>query len=608
VLQATLADLQDQAACLDVVQRLSWTLERQLMVEGYLWWRSASQVPGFLDQVYEAANIPSNQTQAVNFRPLIRLIFSQSTRTSVDHWAPALRQVHQEYESQQAFYATDTVSRLCLYIKRSGGKTGLSGYHSKTADDSDWEDADQQWAPFVLDRTEVERSLLAKAQQFYLAHKPGCASVQVPALTVDGQGFSLVLMHRGSAAVRLLASSNTEDLIKRTLVSAYQQDFTAQPLTTRAIYEPLHLIDLPECLAGGGKLLDLEGLRPKREKGSLDRSLQPSQRRLLYRPKTRDFLLSYTLQLSSVVVRCRPKEPVIDSAFDRDLYLLNSVRSSVEQRLLQPRAFNHFQPRSPAQFRRSGPGAVTAFHLRLDTEVDIEDTAAVSADQVRTVTTNLNHPPLAFMPFHENIAGHTWWQVEAPDANAGLWSCVVDLQWVRDLAADFLTRWLSNYGAKCGRPNHRRVRLGLDHKALTIGFDHSKAKGYQSSESIALPSSAQGSCSVEVASNDFLFFMRQLADLNVVGDIRIQADDHSICLVFASDAVDFDCTIPTVDSEGVRHTKPFRSYHPVLSPAFDWALDLDDLVPDPDPKEIKQISENLTRLRAKRGGTRPGEP
>jgi hypothetical protein len=240
--------------------------------------------------------------------------------------------------------------------------------------------------------------------------------------------------------------------------------------------------------------------------------------------------------------------------------------------------------------------------------VDIEDTPAVSADQVRTVTSNLNHPPLAFMPFHENIAGHNWWQVEAPDANAGLWSCVVDLQWVRDLAADFLTSWLSNFGAKCRRFNHRTVQLELDPKTLTIHYDHSKTQGYQSSESIALPSSAQGSCSVEVASNDFLFFMRQLADLNVVGDIRIQADHHSICLVFATDAVDFDCTIPTVDSTGLRHTKPFTSYHPVLSPAFDWALDPDDRIPDPDPKEIEQISENLTRLRAKRGETTPGQP
>ena len=49
-----------------------------------------------------------------------------------------------------------------------------------------------------------------------------------------------------------------------------------------------------------------------------------------------------------------------------------------------------------AQFRRSGPGAFTAF-LRLDTQVDLEDTPTVSADQVKTAATNLNHTPLAFM-------------------------------------------------------------------------------------------------------------------------------------------------------------------------------------------------------------------
>ena len=50
-----------------------------------------------------------------------------------------------------------------------------------------------------------------------------------------------------------------------------------------------------------------------------------------------------------------------------------------------------------AQFRRSGPGEFTALHLRLDTQVDIEDTPTVSADQVKTAATNLNHTPLAFM-------------------------------------------------------------------------------------------------------------------------------------------------------------------------------------------------------------------
>jgi hypothetical protein len=78
---------------LALVKRLSWELERRLIVEGYLWWREASQIPGFLDQVYKAENIRHNETQAVNFRPLIRLVFAQSAKNFLDHWAPGLRAI-----------------------------------------------------------------------------------------------------------------------------------------------------------------------------------------------------------------------------------------------------------------------------------------------------------------------------------------------------------------------------------------------------------------------------------------------------------------------------------------------------------------------------------
>ena len=92
-LQTSLDDLQSRAASLALVKRLSWELERRLIVEGYLWWREASQIPGFLDQVYKAENISYNETRAVNFRPLIRLVFAQSADSFLDHWAPGLRAI-----------------------------------------------------------------------------------------------------------------------------------------------------------------------------------------------------------------------------------------------------------------------------------------------------------------------------------------------------------------------------------------------------------------------------------------------------------------------------------------------------------------------------------
>ncbi len=104
----------------------------------YMWWREAKQYEGFLDELYDEFNITTRRKNEENFVRVIRLTWridwDGSRGASLQKWSKALKEIHHEYETNKERYKFNSIDSLILFIRSSGGVSGLI----KDKTESDW--------------------------------------------------------------------------------------------------------------------------------------------------------------------------------------------------------------------------------------------------------------------------------------------------------------------------------------------------------------------------------------------------------------------------------------------------------------------------------------
>ena len=589
-LDSKLAELKMDMNNALVLQKMSRDQERLVIACAYMWWRDARQQSDYLVQCYASSNIRYKQTQKINFRPLLKLItVSRMASGDVDTWNMALRAVDEDFANNLGHYAVDPVDRICHFIKTNGGKTGLA-YHGKAEDDED--DAVEAIGLYTLDDSELLATLKAEARNHYAK---SVANIQLPSLQLNDDGYSVVIVKKQGAGYALVGTTNETKLLDAALVSTYRSDFEALPMTMRVVLEPLHMLNIPNCLASSyAKFIEVSNLAeawdPKRRK-------EKAYKRLTYRAAEQDFLLS-TMQVdSAVVIRAKPKSNVMERKTG-DMFLPNSTRQSVEVRLLHQGAFNLFKPSSADKFTNVGRGYIAANYVDLLTKVAVDDADGVTAHEVITNTSNLSHPPLSFIPFHSVFGEPRWQVVNKTQRMKAAWKADVDLDWLRQTSTAFLDKWIAAYGKKANRQVNKTLSVALDAQRLTIAYEFEDALGYDNFKSIALPTNAaQGHVELVMRSADFAFVLRQMADLNVVGAISMQADAYGLVVRFSTTASEYEVWLAACDEKGNRYSAHFMAYRPEKTKGLEFHIELEDDVPDVTAQEFKVMRANIERVK-----------
>lgn len=585
-LDTELATIQDETTQFAALQKTTWTQERHLMAVVYMWWRAARCEEGYLEACYQKANVVFNQTKrGINFRPLLRLINNnQISENELTQWSGALLAIHNDFESNPEHYASDPVEKIKYFIKINGGKTGLAGYFKKMPlDDLDADDDLDEILLFNLNDKEFLPTLRQEAEAFYLQN----AIVQpanYPPLYTTADGFSVVIVKRGTQGLQVIGSFNDADVVDTALLNTYRDDLSALPMTMRCIIEALHVLNIPNVLATSfAKFKEASGT----DKG---------HKRLIYRPATGDFLLSCTQASSSVVLIATPKSAILPCEAG-DIFLPTSTRQSVEVRLLHQRMFNLFKPSAADVFNTVQHG-IASHYVTLNTKLAIADTDGITSEQVERHTENLNHPPLSFIPFH-TFFGKPQWQTDIKAGDfAADWQATVTLDWLRDSASAFFDRWIVEYGKKANRPVNKTLSLRFSESELLIGYEFDTRLGYDSTLALTFPNTcSSGATGITVCSTDFAFTIRQIACLNICGSITMAANADVLLVTFETQANAYECWIPSADEKGKRSSAAFTAYHPQQSDDMTWELDLDDLTPEPTDDEMAKIKANIERVR-----------
>jgi hypothetical protein len=589
-LNLKLAELKIDIKNVLILQKMSRDQERMVIASAYMWWRDAQQQADYLDGCYTNAHITNNKTKEQNFRPLLKLVTSsQMASGDVDTWNKALRAVHTDYTKYADHYAIDPVDRICHFIKTNGGKTGLA-YHGKGDDDED--EATEATGLFTLDDAELLATLQAEAMNYYA--KSG-AQIQLPALKLNDDGYSVVIVKKQGNGYALVGTTNEAKLLDAALVSTYRSDFEALPLTMRVVLEPLHLLNIPNCLASSyAKFIEVSNLADAWDE---KRRKEKAYKRLTYSAINQNFLLS-TMQVdASVVVRAKPKSDVMGRKAG-DMFLPNSTRRSVEVRLLHQGSFNLFKPSSDNKFTSVGRGYIAANYVNLTTKVAIDDVEGVTAQEVLANTTNLTHPPLSFIPFHSAFGEPRWQVTNKTQCIKTHWQADIDLDWLRHATTEFLDKWIVAYGKKANRQVNKTLSVALDTKILTIAYEFDDELGYDNIKTIALPiNAAQGQVELVMRSADFAFVLRQIADLNVAGAITMQGDSDGLVLSFSTTASQYEVWIPACDEKGNRCSTHFMAYRPEETEGLDFYIEPEDDFPDVTEQEGSVIEKNIERVK-----------
>ena len=593
-LDLELEHLRLDTANLNVLRKITRAQERRVMGDVFVWWQRAREVDGYLEQCYAANDIAFNRTQGeVNFRPLLRLVTqNQISNNDLETWAKVMPKVLEDVAKSPKHYAANPAEKIAHFVEQKGGKRALAGYYSsKTAINEPTADAEiEPELFFTLDEAEFVPTLLSASQKRYATSTLLADTIPTAKTTADG--YSILLVRQSANGTQLIGSVDNQRLVDELMINTYRNDFEAMPVTMRSVLELVHILNIPKSIASSAdKFIEYSNLKDAWNVGKKELAVK----RLIYRPATGDFLLSCQQVPAAVVVRAKPHTNLMQREVG-DTFLNNSTRKSIETRLLHQSMFNLFEPSEAEQYRVTSVPGISAHSIRLNTKLEIADSAEVKAHTIVQHTENLNHSPISFIPFYA-MFGEPRWQVDCKPADfRPTWTASLHLNWLRHASNEFFEQWIAEYGVKAKRAINNVLEFRANESEIRLGFEYEKTLGFDNSKLLIMPSGqAKGTVNLHVRSADLAFVLRQIADLNVAGALDIKADEHAIVLTFSTSANSYQCWTPACDLSGSRSTKHFTIYKPVPSPNLVRKEDRDDLEPEATDEELKALAQAIKR-------------
>ncbi len=565
-LDEQLGELKQQTQHVLLLKHKTRKEERTHLATIYVWWRTVREQGTYLDDKYAELAIPNNKLQnKINFRPFLTLVTGGNvSKNDLNFWQITLNAVHAEWEARPDHYATDTIDRIVHFINEQGGKTGIASYHVDDAEDAYVDDVveDKQVKHWVdeLDDAEFMPTWIARAKAHY-GSRASNISVDLQQVQATPDGFSLVIVHQNGTTTNLLGSVNDDTLIDELLTSKYRNDFSVMPKSMRMVLEPLHLLNVPEVIAASADQF-VENSRVK--DALIEGKKVVAVKRLTYRMATEDFLLSNVCMDSGVVIRAKPKTNLFGKV-QGDLCLSNTMRQSVETRLLYKHMFNMYTTTSPDKFLAYPEGHIYAYKLPLQCTFDVSDDekTGIRGSEVAQHISNIAHPPIDWMPFYTD-APQLHWQVDAiDDPFTPTWVGHASSYWLRTTVCEFFDKWIAAYAKKSNRPVNKTLLLNLMERSFVVGYEMGQDGMYvEDNDKRFNLDNGRGVADVQVRSTDFAFAMRQLADLDLLGGVHIGVNAHAVKLQFQTSVHSYTCWVPTCDSKGVRDKTSFKRYMP----------------------------------------------
>ena len=358
-------------------------------------------------------------------------------------------------------------------------------------------------------------------------------------LNRNGYAIALIRKKRGDK-YDVLATLDDESQIQQAIVAGYKRDEAVAPTVLRLLTEVIHTQSLPiamqnvrHALADSVKVVDEDGNTVKRTQN----------KRVLFRKRQNDILLSENRTSCSVVSLVKPKVSVLASS--KDVFLSVNDRRYLEEAIIQRNDLSIYTTNDKDKVPvLRDTGRVASHRLVVENKV-LDKKRAIYFYTLDTVG-ETSRPQAC---------------IKQGKLTAPTFTATVNKLWIEQVNALFVNGWLREYGEKITWAKHKLMGLEFDAKKLVVKHYGERANFSNHSLPLEFPKAGTGkSTKVIVHSKDILPVLSGLAEMDVVGSIALAVADSVLSLSFKTSLADYKIFVPTCNAAGKRNSTDFEAY------------------------------------------------
>jgi hypothetical protein len=515
----------------------------------YLWWVRASKVKGFLDEQYKQHNIGGYSVVGEEkFTRLLRLTWqldwADDSKATLQQWSLALRKLHSEYENNKDAYRTRPQERLAQFIETSGGLRRLIGA------DKYYEDGNNEptkKSKSKSGRSEEDTALLdSKHLEMGVQHFATAKSISsiqsTKPIAVNRLGYALALIRaKPNGTYAVLATVSEEAQIRKAIISSYKRDNTAAPTILQLLTEVIGTQSIPTAMERHRDTLQ-DSKRVTTANGEVIAVKQ--YKRLLFRKKQRDIILSENRTACSVVTVVKPKTSILASS--KDVFLRVQDRRYLEQAIIQQKDLSIYTANDKSKVPVLRDIDVKASHkLVLENKL-------------------LRSRRAIYFYALDTVGEHSRAQadVNVEYAEAAKWTAAVDRLWIEKLYVGFVGAWLAEYGEHITRPKHKTIRVEFGRTQLMF-IHYGIGKNLTTpSQQFALESVGNTSKPIKpmFLTKDLMPVLASLVAADIVGNLKITVNEDLLTLTYKTALASYTVSVPTCSTSAKRNSAAFAAY------------------------------------------------
>jgi hypothetical protein len=512
----------------------------------YMWWREAQQYEGFLDELYAEFNITTRRKNEENFVRVIRLTWridwDGSRGASLQKWSKALKEIHHEYETNKEKYKFNSVDSLILFIRSSGGVSGL--IKDKTESDEESNDDDKKKPLKNKNKSQRQKENEARlkvknkelAELYFEKDAKAITKLELneSAVATNDKSYAIALIRKKNDSYQVLSITENDDLIADAMIRTYARQQDSAPMTLRLINEviqtqahPIEFEKFRHSLSLRSKVKD-ENNKPMKQ-----------IRRLIYRANSNDFLLSENRADCSVVTIAKPKDFKLN--VKDDIFLSANDRTFVEQEIIQKRNLAFYEIVGNKELVENKDEEVKASHF-ISSKYKIDGYIRNLYFYKTSTIKEGNKQQAIFKPN------------EVPS-----WQAEINKEWVSQFNVRFLVSWLRSFGSSVNQRRNQVLRLDVG-KQLTVNFDGENGVFSRHIKDFTKMDHVRGKeLKLHFHARDLIPTLCALAEQDVIGKIKLAANEFALVFNYKTAICEYSIAIPTTKKNGTRNKQSFTS-------------------------------------------------
>lgn len=512
----------------------------------YLWWREARQYEGFLDELYDEYNITTKRKNEENFVRVIRLAWridwEGNRGASLQKWSKALREVHHEFETNKEKYKFNAIDSLILFIRSSGGVSGLIKDKADSDDETNDEEKPKSKKTKTKSLRQKENEAILKVKnkelaELYFENQAKTITklnLQDVAVATNDKDYAIALIRKKGESYQVLSVTEHDDLVTDAMIRTYRRQQDSAPMTLRIVNEviqtqayPIEFEKFRHSLSLRSKIKD-ENNKPMKQ-----------IRRLIYRANEKDFLLSENRADCSVVTIAKPRNFTL--SVKEDIFLSANDRTFIEQEVIQKRNLAFYEIVGTKELNENKDSTVKASHY-IVSKYKIDGYIRNLYFYKTSTIKQANNQQAIFKPSEQPK-----WQAE------------INKEWVAQFNVRFLVSWLRSFGSSVNQRRNQVLRLDVGTK-LAVHYDGENGVFARHIKDFTKMNHVDGSeLQLHFHARDLIPTLHALTEQDVIGKIHLAANEHALVINYKTAICEYSIAIPTTKKNGTRNKQAFAS-------------------------------------------------